>query len=91
MEEQVNIKVIGRVQGVGFRYAVERTARRLGLKGWVCNQADGSVKIVVKGDKDKIKELIDWCDQGPLFAQIEKVQVEKQKIEQDLKDFKIIY
>jgi len=91
MEEQVNIVVFGRVQGVGFRYFIKTKAQKLGLKGWVQNQIDGSVKIKAKGDKEKIKELINYCNKRLLFARVEKVQIEKQKIENDLDNFIIIY
>jgi len=91
MEKQVSIIVFGRVQGVGFRYFIKTKAQKLGLKGWVQNQADGSVKIKAKGDKEKIKELVNWCNKGSLFTQIEKIQIKEQKTENDLKDFTIIY
>jgi len=55
MEEQIRINIFGRVQGVGFRYFIKIKARKLGLKGWVQNQVDGSVKLKVKGDKEKLK------------------------------------
>ncbi|MBP7333689.1 MAG: acylphosphatase, partial [Candidatus Cloacimonas sp.] len=41
----------GRVQGVGFRYFVWKTASELGIKGYVNNQWDGSVKIVAQADE----------------------------------------
>ena len=91
MEEQVSIVVFGRVQGVGFRYFIKTKAKKLGLKGWVQNQADGSVNITARGDKEKIKELVDYCNKGPLFIQVEKIQIEKQKTENDLENFTIIY
>jgi len=91
MEEQIRINIFGKVQGVGFRYFIKIKARKLGLKGWVQNQVDGSVKLKVKGYKEKIKELIDYCHKGPLFSQVEKVQTEKEKTENDLESFTIIY
>ena len=91
MEKQIRINIFGRVQGVGFRYFIKIKARKLGLKGWVQNQVDGSVKLKVKGYKEKIKELIDYCHKGPLFSQVEKVQTEKEKTENDLESFIIMY
>ena len=41
--------VRGMVQGVGFRWFVQREAARLGLDGWVANQVDGSVEVVAEG------------------------------------------
>lgn len=39
-EKRYEIRVHGRVQGVGFRYAASKQARYLGLKGWVENQIE---------------------------------------------------
>jgi acylphosphatase len=47
----------GTVQGVGFRYTVQRYAINLNLKGWVKNLANGDVEMVVEGSKDKIDQL----------------------------------
>ncbi|MBN1870715.1 MAG: acylphosphatase [Candidatus Omnitrophica bacterium] len=47
----------GRVQGVGFRFTVQRLALTLGLKGWVRNLPNGSVEVLVEGAKQRIEEL----------------------------------
>ncbi|RLD95512.1 MAG: acylphosphatase, partial [Bacteroidetes bacterium] len=52
LEKQYEIVVHGRVQGVGFRYAARNQARSLGLKGWVENQPDGSVRTLVQGPRE---------------------------------------
>ena len=39
-------RVVGKVQGVGFRQATVREASRLGISGWVRNQSDGSVAVL---------------------------------------------
>lgn len=43
------IVFIGRVQGVGFRATAQRLADEHGVVGWVRNEADGSVRLVVEG------------------------------------------
>ena len=53
----------GTVQGVGFRYAVQRFAQALTLKGWVRNLSDGRVEILVEGKKEVIAELLRRIDQ----------------------------
>ena len=45
--------VRGRVQGVGFRWFVEREAHMLGIAGWVRNNADGSVEVLAMGTRDQ--------------------------------------
>ena len=42
--------VKGRVQGVGFRWFVQREAAELGLRGWVQNTDDGHVEVLAAGD-----------------------------------------
>ena len=44
------------MQGVGYRFFATRVARRLGLKGWIQNNRDGSVEATVEGEKDAINE-----------------------------------
>ena len=47
----------GTVQGVGFRFTVQRYALNLGLKGWVRNLPNGSVEVLIEGQKQRIQEL----------------------------------
>ena len=48
----VNMKITGKVQGVGFRYFVLRQAQKLGIKGWVSNQSNGDVEALAQGEKN---------------------------------------
>ena len=52
------IRVMGRVQGVGYRYALRDEARRLGVAGWVRNCSDGSVEALLQGDAAVLEALI---------------------------------
>jgi acylphosphatase len=65
--------VRGRVQGVGFRYFVLREASRLGLRGWVANEADGSVRCVAEGPKTALEALLAVLREGPSGAVIGSV------------------
>jgi acylphosphatase len=71
---RVHIVVSGRVQGVGFRYSTVAEGRRLGLRGWARNAADGAVEIVAEGDARSVRALIDWCHDGPPSARVTGVQ-----------------
>lgn len=57
----VQLKLVGRVQGVGFRAFVVDMACRMALDGWVCNRADGSVDILVSGPAFKVDEFVRVC------------------------------
>lgn len=73
--ERLELRVRGRVQGVGFRWSVRERARGLGLAGWTRNEIDGSVWIVAEGERVALESLRRWCDQGPPLARVDSVQV----------------
>lgn len=65
----------GYVQGVGFRYFCHTRATRLQLTGWVKNMPDGSVELLVEGDRGNIETLIDELKVGPRSASVADVRV----------------
>lgn len=71
--KDVYIKIKGRVQGIGFRYWAVQTARELKLSGWVRNEADGSVEILMSGEEEQVDEMILACHRGPLLARVDSV------------------
>ncbi|MGD0725553.1 MAG: acylphosphatase [Spirochaetia bacterium] len=68
--------VIGRVQGVGFRYSAIHEARRLGINGTVSNQPDGSVEVVAEGEADRLARLASWLRKGPPGAHVRDLQIQ---------------
>ena len=66
--------VRGRVQGVGFRWFVEREAHLLALAGWVRNNADGSVEVLAQGTRDQLLGLRSRLRQGPRAARVDDVE-----------------
>jgi acylphosphatase len=74
------IKIIGRVQGVGFRFACRKMAISLGIKGFVKNLYDGSVYIEAEGTELQISHFIEWCNVGPPYAEIEEVTINDNKL-----------
>ncbi|HLY56089.1 MAG TPA: acylphosphatase [Stellaceae bacterium] len=67
------ILVSGVVQGVGFRWWAVRTARRLGITGWVRNRFDGTVEIHAVAERDTLDAFALACAEGPRGARIEQV------------------
>ena len=65
------IRVIGRVQGVGFRYALRREAERAGVCGWVRNRSDGSVEALVQGEPQAVAHVVAWARRGPPAARVD--------------------
>ena len=67
--------VHGRVQGVGFRWFVEREAHMLGIAGWVRNNHDGGVEILAQGTRDQLAGLHSRLREGPRAARVDAVDV----------------
>ena len=65
--------VRGRVQGVGYRYALQHEAVRLGITGWVRNRADGSVEALAQGPQQALDTLTAWARRGPPAARVSEV------------------
>ena len=75
MVKNIAITVKGKVQGVWFRYFTEKEATKLGLKGFVKNQNDGSVYIEVSGPSEKVEKLEKWCHDGSPQSKVDEVLV----------------
>ncbi len=69
----VHMKVVGRVQGVGFRWFTRVVARRLQLAGWVRNLPDGSVEVAASGREEKLEEFRELLGRGPDGAVVSDV------------------
>jgi acylphosphatase len=73
---RVEATVRGHVQGVGFRWFVQRLAARLELTGWVANSPDGAVRVVAEGTQDDIEELLVAVRSGPPSASVSSVETQ---------------
>ena len=67
--------VSGRVQGVGFRWFVEREAATLGITGWVRNRDDGRVEVMATGTREQLSALDARLREGPRAARVDEVRV----------------
>lgn len=89
MEKSAHIIVQGVVQGVGFRWFVEKEAKKLGLKGFVRNLYNGNVEVKVEGEQAIIQELIKTLKIGNSYSRVTGVNVDWQEFENKYSAFSI--
>ena len=80
--------VQGRVQGVGFRYAIARAAQSRGVAGWVRNRPDGTVEAVFEGEPEAVESLVGLCRAGPRGAEVDRTDV-TDEVPEGLRGFEI--
>lgn len=73
----VLVRIFGRVQGVGYRHWMRKTAEKLGLAGWVKNCDDGTVMAEVSGTANQIETLIASCRIGPPNANVSNIETQQ--------------
>lgn len=88
-KERAHVYVTGNVQGVFFRDSTRQNAEKLGLTGWVRNTPDGRVEAVFEGPSSEVREMVDWCENGPSHADVEDVEAEYERPEEDLQGFEV--
>ena len=81
--------VRGRVQGVGFRWFVEREAHVLGIAGWVRNNSDGSVEVFAQGSRDQLLGLRSRLREGPRAARVDAVEESEARMGPAVNSFRI--
>src|SRR5262250_3862688 len=81
--------VRGRVQGVGFRWFVEREAHVLQVAGWVRNNPDGTVEVLAQGTRDQLAGLHSRLREGPRAARVDSVEVSDESPTNGLGSFRI--
>ena len=82
----------GRVQGVWFRESTRRQVLKIGgLTGWVKNQPDNTVKLIVEGNREKVQQLLDWCQSGPPMARVQSIDILEENYLGEFSDFMVRY
>jgi acylphosphatase len=84
--------VRGRVQGVGFRWYVEREAKALGVVGWVRNNEDSTVELVAAGSIEQLASLRARLTAGPRASRVDRVDeadVMPEELQGNLRSFTI--
>lgn len=83
-------RVLGRVQGVGFRWWARTRAEALGLTGWVANDPDErSVSLVAEGTAEQLDELERLLRIGPSSARVEQVEASREPASGGFERFEI--
>jgi acylphosphatase len=88
---RVRLFIKGRVQGVWFRDSTRQEAIRLGITGWARNIPDGRVEVLAEGPVDKVRSLIDWCQQGPPLARVDQVEESFEEWTAEFNSFNIVF
>lgn len=91
MKKRLLISIVGKVQGVTYRGNTKKYAESLNIKGWVKNNSDGAVSIVAEGEEEKLQQLVEWCEEGPRYANVKKISTSWENYIGDLHGFDIIY
>lgn len=73
--KKLRILVSGHVQGVWYRASAREKAVEAGLKGWVKNVADGRVELLVVGLEMEVNAFVQWCEKGPLAAEVSCIEL----------------
>lgn len=88
--KSIRIIVSGKVQGVYFRKYTQEEGVRLGLKGFVRNEKDGTVMIQASGEENALNDLVEWCHNGSPKSRVDGVTVEELS-EESSEEFHIAY
>ena len=72
-QKRLEAHVYGFVQGVGFRYFVQRNAVKLNLNGYAKNMPDGSVEVVAEGEENVLLKLVKTLQRGNIYSEVKSV------------------
>ncbi|MBR6014320.1 MAG: acylphosphatase [Selenomonadaceae bacterium] len=74
------VNVVGRVQGVGFRFFVQQTALSLKVTGWVKNETDGSVSMEIQAEPQILDMLIEKIKRGNGYSNVQDMSSENLEV-----------
>ena len=89
--KRYSVDVIGRVQGVGFRYYTVKAAARFKVYGWVRNKSDGNVQLECEGPEENVNSFLSWLEQGPPSARVLEVRKQERPYQGYYRTFSIEY
>lgn len=83
--------VVGRVQGVGYRYFVLELAEQLGLAGWTRNLPNGTVEVLAQGHDEAVLALLSALQRGPAGGRVDRVDSQLRPVSETLNGFRITH
>lgn len=89
IHQRLHAQVIGRVQGVNFRFYTRASAREIGVTGWVRNRSDGTVEVVAEGTPQQLEQLLQFLNTGTGLAIVSQVQTDWLPATEEFADFQI--
>ena len=89
MKLRFEVKISGKVQGVWFRFNTKKNADDLKINGWVRNTTDGKVEAIFEGEEENLHKMINWCLIGSPNSQVEKIEICKNKFQNEFNSFTI--
>lgn len=90
-DTRLRLSIHGVVQGVGFRWFVQRAANQMNLTGWARNEPDGSVTVEVEGDSGLVKAFIDEIKTGNRYAHVTRIDEQPVELKHELPPLVIKY
>jgi acylphosphatase len=72
----LHLRISGRVQGVGYRAALQSAAQANGIGGWVRNRRDGTVEAIVQGSREGVESVLAWARRGPPAARVSQLKAD---------------
>ncbi len=90
MFAEVYCIVYGKVQGVGYRDFVTRSAKEYGMTGWIRNKVDGTVELIAQGTPDDLKEFVEALNEGSVLAKVDSIAVDWRTPVKQFEDFSVL-
>ncbi len=89
--KRYSIVVMGRVQGVGYRFFTKETADRYGISGWVRNCFNGDVEIEAQAHRELLNQFIKELKKGPPTGNVAEIHTREIEVVDKEQLFKITF
>jgi len=91
VEKAYSIIILGKVQGVSYRYYAKQKALEIGIKGWIKNLDNGNVEAFAVGNEKALRKFFEWCKAGPEMAEVRKIELNEIRGYEKPESFKMKY